>query len=187
MREDVGRLTQKFPGSAENGSVYNHAAAFYVYALFAAGRPDAAWRLLRQMIPGPDPGDFLQRGQLPVFIPNYYRGAWREFPRTAGRSSQLVNTGTISWFYRCLIDGLFGVRGCRQGLRIEPGLPKAWREASITRAFRGALFDIRLRRVPGVSATRLILDGQPVEGPVIGNVEAGRRYAVEVLLNGDTA
>src|SRR5690625_8008733 len=24
MREDVGRVTQKHPGSAENGSVYNH-------------------------------------------------------------------------------------------------------------------------------------------------------------------
>ena len=54
MREDVGRVTQKFPGAAENGSVYNHAAAFYVYALYGAGRSDHAYRLLRRMIPGPD-------------------------------------------------------------------------------------------------------------------------------------
>jgi cellobionic acid phosphorylase len=184
MREDVGRLTQKFPGSAENGSVYNHAGAFYVYALFAAGRADHACRLLRRMIPGPEPQDFVQRGQLPVFIPNYYRGAWREFPRTAGRSSQLVNTGTVSWFYRCLVDGLFGVRGCRQGLRIEPRLPADWDEASIAREFRGAHFHIRLRRVPGAGTTQIVLDGVPVAGSVIEGVEAGRSYRVEVLLGG---
>ena len=34
IREDIGRVTQKFPGSAENGSIYNHAAAFYLHALY---------------------------------------------------------------------------------------------------------------------------------------------------------
>ncbi|MEO0627754.1 MAG: amylo-alpha-1,6-glucosidase, partial [Bacteroidota bacterium] len=42
MRADVGRVTQKHPGSAENGSVYNHAAAFYIYALYKIGQPDKA-------------------------------------------------------------------------------------------------------------------------------------------------
>ncbi|MDB5950353.1 MAG: NdvB protein, partial [Massilia sp.] len=101
MRDDVGRVTQKHPGSAENGAVYNHAAIFYIHSLYAVGEGERAYRLLRQMIPGPDDADYLQRGQLPVFIPNYYRGAHREYPRTAGRSSQLFNTGTASWAYRC--------------------------------------------------------------------------------------
>src|SRR5471030_929094 len=80
MREDVGRVTQKHPGTAENGAVYNHAAAFYIYALYSVGEKDNAFRLLRKMLPGPDPEDIIKRGQLPVFIPNYYRGAYRQFP-----------------------------------------------------------------------------------------------------------
>ncbi len=88
MREDVGRVTQKHPGSAENGSVYNHAAAFYIYGLYHIGeQQDTAYRLLRKMLPGEDMQDIVQRGQLPVFIPNYYRGAYRQFPRTAGKSA----------------------------------------------------------------------------------------------------
>lgn len=74
MREDVGRVTQKHPGTAENGAVYNHAAAFYIYGLYAVGEQDQAYRLLRKMLPGPDIEDIIRRGQLPVFIPNYYRG-----------------------------------------------------------------------------------------------------------------
>ena len=59
MREDVGRVTQKHPGSAENGAVYNHAAAFYIYALYLVGEKDNAYRLLRKMIPGPDSEDII--------------------------------------------------------------------------------------------------------------------------------
>ncbi|MDX1381297.1 MAG: NdvB protein, partial [Xanthomonadales bacterium] len=163
MREDVGRLTQKFPGSAENGSVYNHAAAFYVQALYAVARPERAWRLLRSMIPGPAAEDFVQRGQLPVFLPNYYRGAWREKPRTAGRSSQLVNTGTVAWFYRILVEGLFGLRGCREGLRIAPKLPSTWREARVERRVRGAPFDVRLLRVEGRRGVAVRGGGRPLD------------------------
>ena len=111
MVQDIGRLTQKFPGSAENGSVYNHAAAFYLYALYQINQPDKAYQVLRQMLPGSTEQDCLQRGQLPVFLPNYYRGAYSQYPRTAGRSSQLFNTGTVHWLYRCLIEHLFGLKG----------------------------------------------------------------------------
>ena len=44
MREDIGRVTQKFPGSAENGSVYNHGAAFYIYSLYSVGESDRAYK-----------------------------------------------------------------------------------------------------------------------------------------------
>lgn len=182
MREDVGRLTQKFPGTAENGSIYNHAAAFYVQALFAAGRADRAWRLLRSMIPGPEAEDFVQRGQLPVFLPNYYRGAWREKPRTAGRSSQLVNTGTVAWFYRILVEGVFGLRGCRSGLRIVPQLPSAWRDVRVERRFRGAHFDVRMRRVEGRRDIGFRVDGRPLPEPLIADFAPGAQYQVEVEL-----
>jgi len=182
MRSDVGRLTQKYPGITENGSVYNHASAFYVFALFTTGRPDRAYRLLRQMIPGPGLEDYLQRGQLPVFIPNSYRGDWRRRPRTAGRSSQLFNTGTISWFYRILIEGLFGVKGSRGGLNIKPQLPSDWPEARMTRDFRGARFDIHFLREPGRTGMQILVDGVEVPGQLISEFQPGHRYDVEVLL-----
>ena len=182
MREDVGRLTQKFPGSAENGAVYNHAAAFWLHALYSVGKSDRAWRTLRAMLSGPDAGDCLQRGQLPVFVPNYYRGAWRLHPRTAGRSSQLFNTGTAAWLYRCLVESLIGLRGDGDGLRIAPQLPSHWPRARALRRFRGAEFDVEIERVQGNSQTIVSVDGQRLEGGRIANVRAGHRYAVRVEL-----
>lgn len=187
MREDVGRLTQKFPGVAENGSVYNHAAAFYVYALYRCGRADRAWRLLRQMLPGPEAEDYLQRGQLPLFLPNYYRGAWRAMPRTAGRSSQLVHTGTAAWFYRILVDGLFGLRGCPQGLLIQPQLPAAWERVSLQRRFRGAAVQVEMTRRGSGPGCAVAVDGQPLADQLLQGVEAGGDYRVDVWIGGDVA
>ncbi|KAJ1337345.1 cellobionic acid phosphorylase [Microdochium nivale] len=198
MREDVGRVTQKYPGNGENASIYNHAAIFYIHALYdlassasTAAAPgaqqdmaDRAYRLLRKMLPGPTEDDYLQRGQLPVYTPNYYRGAWRELPRTAGLSSQLFNTGTVSWQYRCFVEGLCGLRGCKQGLTFRPHLPSEWDRVDVVRKFRGAEFDVCIRRDAQVEDGVVVRDGEGrvLEGGRFTGIKEGARYKVEVLI-----
>ncbi|KAK5662471.1 hypothetical protein OQA88_8382 [Cercophora sp. LCS_1] len=182
MREDVGRVTQKAIGSAENGAVYNHAGVFYIYSLYKlGGQQDRAYNLLRQLLPGPSEADYRQRGQLPIYIPNYYRGAWREFPRTAGRSSQLFNTGTVSWAYRCFIEGLCGLRGDRDGLVIRPQLPSAWNAIKVTREFRGATFQLDIRR-GDVEDVTVKHGGRTLPEPRITNIKAGELYQLTVVI-----
>ena len=182
MREDVGRVTQKHPGSAENGSVYNHAAAFYIYALYTKGHKDNAYRLIDKMIPGGNDEDLLQRGQLPAFIPNYYRGAFKQFPRTAGRSSQLFNTGTVHWIFRCLIDGLFGLKGEPDGLRVHPQLPEHWKEVKVVRNFRGAEFHIEMQKVRAISKIQVFQNGQTLKDNIITDFITGSSYQIQVKL-----
>ena len=187
MREDVGRVTQKHPGSAENGSVYNHAASFYIYALYTKGYKNNAYRLIDKMIPGEDHDDLLQRGQLPVFIPNYYRGAFKQFPDTAGRSSQLFNTGTVHWIYRCLIDGLFGVSGEPSGLRIKPQLPSGWNEVNVVRIFRGATFHVEMQRDKEVSSLQVFLEGKLLADNLISDFSEGDTLHVQVKIPVESA
>jgi cellobionic acid phosphorylase len=179
MREDIGRLTQKHPGVAENGSVYNHAAAFYIYSLYSAGYADKAYDLLRKMLPGPDLKDYLTRGQLPIFVPNYYRGAYRTHPKAAGRSSHLFNTGTAAWMYRTAIQGLLGMTGCRKGLHIAPNLPPHWPSLRFTRTFRGAIFNVEVTRG---TRPRVVCEGKDVEGGLINDIQAGKTYCIEVVV-----
>ena len=183
MREDVGRVTQKAIGSAENGAVYNHAGVFYIYSLYQlGGQQDRAFTHLRQLLPGPTEADYRQRGQLPIYIPNYYRGGWREFPRTAGRSSQLFNTGTVSWAYRCVIEGLCGLRGDAEGLVIRPQLPSGWNAIKITREFRGATFHLDVRRSADVSDVTVRLGDKTLPEPRITGFKAGETYQLTVLV-----
>lgn len=181
MREDVGRVTQKFPGQGENGSVYNHAAVFYIYSLYTVGEADRAYELLRKLIPGPSEEDYLRRGQLPIYVPNYYRGAWKELPRTAGRSSQLFNTGTVSWAYRCFVEGLCGLRGEKDGLRVQPQLPSKWDKIRIKRKFRGAEVVVDVKR-GDVKETEVRYEGKVLEGGMLTGIRKGEKYALEVTI-----
>ncbi len=180
MREDVGRVTQKFPGSAENGAVYNHATIFYAYSLYKIGDADRAYDVLRRMLP--DETDAIKRGQLPAFIPNYYRGAYHQFPRTAGISSQLFNTGTVAWYYRCVIEELFGLKGSHGALLIEPKLPDSWDTASATRIFSGSTFNIIYERRTGCSNIEVVVDNIALNKPCITDIEPGKVYTVFVTL-----
>ncbi|MES3020299.1 MAG: NdvB protein [Pseudomonadota bacterium] len=181
MRDDVGRVTQKHPGSAENGAVYNHAAIFYIYSLYTIGEGERAYQLLRQMIPGHGEADDLQRGQMPVFIPNYYRGAHREYPRTAGRSSQLFNTGTVSWVYRCLVEGLCGLKGDADGLTIAPRMPADWPGMRVERSFRGAQFVLDVRRAD-VAVVEVWQAGEKLPQARVDAVVTGKTYHLDVLV-----
>jgi cellobionic acid phosphorylase len=134
------------------------------------------------MLPGPDLADYQRRGQLPVFIPNYYRGAYTQHPRTAGRSSQLFNTGTVSWLYRCLVEGLFGLKGNKHGLVIQPQLPNHWSGAKVTREFRGATFEVEMRRESGISNALVVVDGQQMPVNRLTDVQAGKTYKIEVRI-----
>jgi len=181
MREDIGRVTQKFPGNGENGSVYNHASIFYIHGLYSIGEADRAYTHLRQMIPGPSDEDYIQRGQMPVFIPNYYRGGYHVYPRTAGRSSQLFNTGTVSWVYRSFIEGLCGLRGDAKGLAINPQLPSHWDGIKVQREFRGAKFNVDIRRAD-VETVQVSLGGKVLPEPRVTGFKAGETYELSVSI-----
>lgn len=180
MVEDIGRVTQKFPGTAENGSVYNHASAFYIYSLYHINEADLAYEQLRLMLPDQD--DMLRRGQLPLFVPNYYRGAYYQFAEEAGKSSQLFNTGTVAWYYRILIEQLFGLAGNKKGLRISPQLPSSWSSASIVRRFRGAVFHIHYERIAGLAQQQIYVDNKLLEAQCIVDFVADAEYQVSVQL-----
>jgi cellobionic acid phosphorylase len=180
MREDIGKITQKAPGTGENGSVYCHAATFYAFALFHARRAEEAFRVLRNLLPGTKANPIERSGQVPLYVPNYFRGT--PAGATAGRSSHAPNTGTSAWYYRTAIAMLLGVRGELSGLRIDPQLPRAWKEAKVWRKWRGAEFDIRIRRRRGARRTVVVLDGRPLADNLIPPQPEGSRHQVEVTV-----
>ena len=110
---------------------------------------------------------------------SYYRGAHKQIARTAGRSSQLFNTGSVHWFYRSLIEGLFGVKGSADGLIISPNLPSQWQKADIVRYFRGATLTIRYVR-NSVKKLRINVDDKLLKENLIRNLNKGQHYEVLV-------
>jgi len=180
MNENVGRLTQKFPGVSENGSVYNHAAAFYAYSLYQNNQHDKAFDVLIKMLPNKD--DISTRQQLPTFIPNYYRGAYFQLPEVAGKSSQLFNTGTVAWYYRCIIEELCGLKGEAGNLIISPKFPSQWPSLTVERNYLGATFKVSYFRDDRKEGTSIIVDGKLSPSNILTNVVKGKTYHIEVTI-----
>ncbi len=164
MHEDIGRVTQKFPGSAENGSIYNHAAMFWCAGLFAARETERAFEVIDAMIPLERNEGLSRRGQLPVFIPNYYRGAFYQYPGYTGLSSHLFNTGTVAWYYRLLIEELAGLTGNEHGFCVQPTLPANWPEMKVTRIFRSCTIHLTVRRDTTLEQDELWLADNKIAG-----------------------
>jgi cellobionic acid phosphorylase len=180
MHEDIGKITQKAQGTGENASVYCHAVTFYAYALYLARRGEDAFRALRTLLPGYGGNTIERSGQLPLYVPNYFRGVGSG--KKAGLSSHAPNTGTSSWYYRTAISMLMGIRAEFGGLRIDPQLPKAWKSAKAWRRFRGADFDIDIRRSAKARRTEIKLDGVTIHGDLIPVEAFGSRHTVEVTI-----
>ena len=177
MREDIGRLTQKHPGVSENGAVYNHAAVFYAYSLYTIGESDEAFNILYKML---SIGDSVERrGQLPNFIPNYYRGAYYQHPEQAGKSSHLFNTGTVAWYQRCIVEGLCGLKGEQGNLSINPQLPKEWDYLNVKREFKGAYFNVIIKRAD-VQEVTAYKNENLIESNLITNIVSGTSYTINV-------
>jgi cellobionic acid phosphorylase len=94
----------------------------------------------------------------------------------------LFNTGTVSWLYRCLVEGLFGLRGDKHGLVIQPQLPNHWSRVKVTREFRGATFEVEMRRESGISKAFVVVDGEELQVNRVTNIQAGKKYKVEVRI-----
>jgi cellobionic acid phosphorylase len=100
----------------------------------------------------------------------------------AGESSHFAGTGTAPWFYHVVVGWLFGLRGEARGLRIDPQLPKAWRRAGITRVFRGARFDVEIRRSRTAGKINVSLDGKALRDNLVPVQPAGTRHVVRVMM-----
>lgn len=176
MDENIGKLSQKIPGWNENGSVYCHAAAFYAYALFQAGDAERGFSIVRSLLPGGGSNSIERSGQLPLYIPNFYRG--EAAGRKAGLSSHSPNSGTAAWYYRTTIAMLMGVRAELNGLIIDPKLPSCWRNARVHRRWREAEFDIEIRSCHKGEKPRLEFNGTLLEGNFISPQRPGSKHHV---------
>ncbi|HEY3398438.1 MAG TPA: hypothetical protein VGM19_12355 [Armatimonadota bacterium] len=180
MYEDIGKLTLKHPGTGENGSVYCHAAAFLAYALYLARRGERAFEMHRTLLTGWGTNPLSRSGQVPTYIPNAFMGFGMD--RYAGQSSHSPMTGTIAWWLRTSVTLLLGVRAEWEGLRLDPQLPAAWKHARVSKRFRGADYDIEIKRQKGVTGVKVVLDGVELADNLVPLQKKNSRHQVIVLI-----
>ena len=168
----IGRMAYFIPGGFENGSVYNHGVAFKIVADCILKNAERAYETVK-MIRYDNPKN-PNSGVEPYAVSNMYYG-----PQEANRpgySSTSWITGTAGWLYRGITEYIVGIRSEFDGLRIDPCLPCEWKEVEVSRIYRGATYNIKIKNT-GIKS--VVMDGKPLESNLLPITEQGSVHTVE--------
>jgi len=177
----IGYLTRYAPGARENGGLYSHAAMWAIMAECVLGNGDRAYELYSKLSP-------VKRGMEPDFykvepysMPGNVDGPDSE---NFGRGVWTWYTGSAAWLFRVVSEWIFGIRPSREGLIIDPCIPKKWSRFKVKRLFRGAIYHIEVHNPEGVSKgiTKLTIDGKRHFSNIIPPLSKGKSCRIKVLL-----
>ena len=176
-----GGVTTYPPGAKENGGIFLHANPWVIMAETLLGRGDRAYEYYNQVNPAAKNDEIDQFECEPYVYPQNILGD--EHPQFGlARNSWL--TGTASWMYQAAIQHILGVRPDFGGLLIDPCIPSAWEEYSVTRIFRGVRYHIKVENPKHVSngVSVVFVDGHYYEGNLLPLFGDDQIHQVRVIL-----
>jgi len=181
--ETIGRVTAFAPGTKENAAVFSHACAFKIVADCTIGRGDKAFETFSKLCPMAEAKqDHEKYKGEPYVWAEYVIGPTNKY--NYGEGTFTWNTGTTPWMFIAATEWILGARRDFEGLLIDPCLPKHWKECSIKRPFRGAVYEIEINNPNGVNkgVKEIFVDGIKIDGCVIKPHSDGKVHRVTVLM-----
>ena len=162
---EIGYITRYAPGMRENGGVYTHAAVWAIAAACKARDHALVGTLLTAINPAlKDPERYCAE---PYVLPGNVDGPTSPHH---GRAGWTWYTGSAAWLHRIVCEWVLGVRPEWDGLRVDPCLPPAWRQAAMVRPYRGCRYRFSIERDPALpegAAPRLAVDGAEIGGNLL--------------------
>ena len=181
---ELGEISSYPPGYKENASVFCHTNPWVMIASAMTGDGDAAFDYYRRI----NPSARESLGEVHRCEPYVYAQmiAGKDAP-THGEAKNSWLTGTAAWNFVAITQWILGIRPELDGLRVDPVIPSAWPGFTATRRFRGATYEITVRRA-GVPNSGLAegagtwVNGEQITGTVLPLASAGETVTVEVIL-----
>jgi cellobiose phosphorylase len=180
---ELGEISSYPPGYKENASVFCHTNPWVMIAEAMTANGDAAFDYYKRINPSAREAiSDLHRCE-PYVYAQMIAGA--DAP-THGEAKNSWLTGTAAWNYVAITQWILGIRPELDGLRVEPVIPRTWPGFTVTRRFRGATYDITVRKADTAGTAgapcRLIVDGHPIEGTLVPLAAPGLTVQVEAVL-----
>lgn len=177
----IGYITRYAPSVRENGGLYTHAATWAVYAECKLQNNQRAYEVYRSFNP-------ILRGQEPdlYYCEPYVTPGNVDGPDSPhfGRGGWTWYTGSAAWYAVVVLNWLLGVRPTREGLLIDPVIPKEWPGYRMRRLFRRTTYEIEVKNPKGTGkgVTELTVDGKKQSSFIVPDFGDGRTHKVQVVL-----
>lgn len=178
--DNIGQMTQKPAGVHENGGVYLHPCCWKLAVDSMMKNNAGVQRGLEKILPFHQ--EHHEKKCEPYIMCNSYFN--EETGYRLGTAGQTWRSATGAWLTKALFLYILGLKAEIPGLRLEPCLPTNWRECSVTKEFRGAVYHIHYIQSEEGGCNQIAsvtVNGELWTGGYLP-MEAGRKYQVEVVL-----
>jgi cyclic beta-1,2-glucan synthetase len=181
--QDPGYIRGYPPGIRENGGQYTHAATWVLWALAELGDVERAVGLFQRLLPI---RHALTREAAARYRTEPYVLAADVYsaPPWTGRGGWTWYTGAAAWAYRLGLEAILGVRPSRGAWRLDPHIPALWPELEVILRDGATTVRIVVENPRGVNSgvERMLLDGKPIEPPILPRLRDGRTHEVRVTM-----
>jgi cyclic beta-1,2-glucan synthetase len=147
---DVGYIKGYVPGVRENGGQYTHAALWTLIAFAILGDGERAGELFSLL--NPVNHSSTRAGLHKYKVEPYVAvGDVYAVPPHTGRGGWTWYTGSAGWMYRAGLESILGFKLQGERLRIDPCVPRWWRDFEITYRRDRTTYRIKVENPLGVS------------------------------------
>ena len=180
---EPGYIKAYLPGVRENGGQYTHAAMWAIIAFTKLGFGDKAveyYRMINPIEHSRTKETALKYKVEPYSIPADIYGA----EGLIGRGGWTWYTGSSSWFYKAGVENILGLKIKHNTLKIEPCIPRDWKEYSIKYRYKNSIYNIRVKNENGKSTgiEKMYLNKREIAKKEIELVGDGGIYDVEIYM-----
>ena len=178
---ELGEVSSYPGGYKENAGIFCHNNPWIIAAETVVGHGDRAFDLYSRIAPAWREEISDLHKMEPYVYSQMIAGKDAAHFRQA-KNSWL--TGTAAWNFYVISNYILGIKPDWDGLKIDPCIPHGWDGYSVSRRFRGCVYDIEIKNPAHVcrGVKRVTVDGQAIEGNVIPAMTDGKTHCVEVEL-----
>ena len=174
---EYGEISSYPAGYKENAGIFCHNNPWVIIGETVLGRGDYAWDYYRKICPSYT--EF--RSDLHKVEPYVY--SQMVAGKDAARPGEAKNswlTGTAAWNWYAITQYILGIKPSYDGLEIDPCICSQWKEYTVRRRFRGALYEISVKNPDGVckGVREILFDGQSVDGNTIPHTPGNHTVTV---------
>ena len=180
---EPGYIKGYVPGVRENGGQYTHAALWTLIAFAMLGDGDKAGELFALLNPI---NHASTRAGLHKYKVEPYVAAGDVYAESTrvGRGGWTWYTGSAGWMYRAALESMLGFHLQGETLKIEPCIPRSWREFEINYRRGKTLYEIKVENPLSLcrGVAEVQLDGELLPSGEIPLTNDGLTHQVRVVL-----
>ncbi len=178
---EYGEISTYPPGYKENAGIFCHNNPWIMIGETVVGNGNRAWEYYRKICPS-YLEDISELHKTEPYVYAQMIAGKDAFKPGEAKNSWL--TGTAAWNFYAITQFILGIQPDFDGLRIDPCVPKGWKEYSVTRKFRGATYQIEIQNPYGKSkgVKEVIVDGKPQTSNLIPLFSDGLKHDVIAIL-----